>query len=142
MAGGLFYGSGAKSSGLTVSVTSRQKALEDENAGLKMMLAGQTPNMAVTHSLPRKMVAPAVKREAVAPLKAHLGLPERRACENAGAGRKMVRDQSLRARNTILRGAITGSCQRAPRSVTGGSSCQFDVTTRCRGSADSAARQG
>ena len=40
------------------------------------------------------MVTPAVKREAVVHLKAHLGLSERRACEIAGADRKMVRYQS------------------------------------------------
>ena len=49
------------------------------------------------------MVTPAVKREAVAHLKAHLGLSERRACEIAGADRKMVRYQSQRATDTALR---------------------------------------
>ena len=50
------------------------------------------------------MVTPAVKREAVAHLKAHLGLSERRACQIAGADRKMVRYQSQRAPDTALRG--------------------------------------
>jgi len=36
------------------------------------------------------MVAPAAKREAVAHLKAHLGLSGRRACHIAGADRKIV----------------------------------------------------
>ncbi len=49
------------------------------------------------------MVTPAVKREAVAHLKAHLGLSERRACQIAGADRKMVRYQSHRAPDTALR---------------------------------------
>ena len=48
----------------------------------------------------------AVKREAVAHLKAHLGLSERRACEIAGADRKMVRYQSQRAPDTALRGRL------------------------------------
>ena len=52
------------------------------------------------------MVTPAVKREAVAHLKAHLGLSERRACEIAGADRKMVRYQSQRAPDTALRGRL------------------------------------
>ena len=52
------------------------------------------------------MVTPAVKREAVAHLKAHLGLSERRACEIAGADRKMVRYQSRRAPDTALRGRL------------------------------------
>ena len=53
------------------------------------------------------MVTPAVKREAVAHLKAHLGLSERRACQIAGADRKMVRYQSQRAPDTALRGRLT-----------------------------------
>lgn len=52
------------------------------------------------------MVTPAVKREAVAHLKAHLGLSERRACQIAGADRKMVRYQSRRAPDTALRGRL------------------------------------
>ncbi len=52
------------------------------------------------------MVTPAVKREAVAHLKAHLGLSERRACEIAGSDRKMVRYQSQRAPDTALRGRL------------------------------------
>ena len=42
-------------------------------------------------------------REAVAHLKVHLGLSERRACEIAGADRKMVRSQSQRAPDMALR---------------------------------------
>jgi transposase InsO family protein len=49
------------------------------------------------------MVTPVVKREAVAHLKARLGLSERRACESAGADHKMVRYPSQRAPDTALR---------------------------------------
>ena len=49
------------------------------------------------------MVAPTVKREAVAHLKALFGLSERRACQIAGADRKMVRYQPRRAPDTVLR---------------------------------------
>jgi transposase InsO family protein len=52
------------------------------------------------------MVTPVAKREAVAHLKAHLGLSERRACQIAGADRKMVRYQSQRAPDTALRGRL------------------------------------
>ncbi len=52
------------------------------------------------------MVAPAAKREAVAHLKALFGLSERRACQIAGADRKMVRYQSRRAPDTALRGRL------------------------------------
>ena len=49
------------------------------------------------------MVTPAVKREAVAHLKARFGLSERRACRIAGADRKMVRYQPP---DTELRGRL------------------------------------
>ena len=49
------------------------------------------------------MVAPAVKREAVAHLKALFGVSERRACQIAGADRKTIRYQSRRPPDTALR---------------------------------------
>lgn len=52
------------------------------------------------------MVTPAVKREAVAHLKALLGLSERRACRIAGADRKMVRYQAQPAPDRVLRGRL------------------------------------
>lgn len=47
-----------------------------------------------------------MKREAVAHLKALLGLSERRACRIVGADRKMVRYQARRAPETELRGRL------------------------------------
>ena len=52
------------------------------------------------------MVTPAVKRDAVAHLKAQFGLSERRACQITGADRKTVRYQSQRAPDTALRGRL------------------------------------
>ena len=52
------------------------------------------------------MVTPAVKREAVAHLKARFGLSERRACQIVGADRKMIRYRSQRAPDTVLRGRL------------------------------------
>jgi putative transposase len=49
------------------------------------------------------MVGPAAKREAVAHLKAELGLSERRACTIVSADRKMIRYRSCRAPDTELR---------------------------------------
>lgn len=51
-------------------------------------------------------MTPAVKREAVAHLRARFGLSERRACRIAGADRKMVRYRSQRAPDTVLRGRL------------------------------------
>jgi putative transposase len=49
------------------------------------------------------MVGPAAKREAVAHLRAELGLSERRACSIVSADRKMIRYQSCRLPDTELR---------------------------------------
>jgi putative transposase len=106
MSEGTFYAWKAKYSGMTVSEAKRLKALEDENAKLKKLLAEQMLDMAAMKELLSKMITPAVKREAVAHLKAHLGLSERRACEIAGADRKMVRYQSQRAPDMALRGRL------------------------------------
>ena len=54
----------------------RLKALEDENAKLKRLLAVQMLDMAARRNSCKKMVTPAMKREAVAHLKAHLGRSE------------------------------------------------------------------
>ncbi|MDX5370703.1 MAG: IS3 family transposase [Alphaproteobacteria bacterium] len=107
MSEGTFYAWKAKYSGMSVSEAKRLKALEDENAKLKKLLAEQMLDMAAMKELlSKKLVTPVAKREAVAHLKAHLGLSERRACQIAGADRKMVRYQSQRAPDTALRGRL------------------------------------
>lgn len=52
-----------KYSGTTLFEAKRLKALEDENARLKRLLAGQMPDMATTKEPESEMVTPAVKRE-------------------------------------------------------------------------------
>ena len=49
------------------------------------------------------MVGPAAKREAVAHLRAVMGLSERRACSVVGADRKTIRYRSRRAPEAELR---------------------------------------
>lgn len=49
------------------------------------------------------MVGPVARREAVAHLKAVMGLSERRACSFVGADRKMVRYRSVRPQDEQLR---------------------------------------
>ncbi len=51
-------------------------------------------------------MTPVAKREAVAHLKSHRGLSERRACQIAGADRKMVRYEPHRAPYTALPGRL------------------------------------
>ncbi|WP_143514690.1 IS3 family transposase [Primorskyibacter flagellatus] len=104
MSEGTFYAWKAKFSGMTVSDAKRLKTLEDENAKLKKLLAEQMLDAAAMKELlGKKMVGPAVKREAVAHLRTRLGLSERRACTIVGADRKMIRYQSIRPPETELR---------------------------------------
>jgi len=82
---------------MTVSDAKRLKALEDEIAKLKMLLAEQMLDAAAMKELlSKKIVMPAVKRAVVAHLRARMGLSERRACQIVGADRKMVRYRSVR----------------------------------------------
>ncbi|WP_199260336.1 IS3 family transposase [Paracoccus binzhouensis] len=97
----------AKYGGMDVSDAKRLKALEDENARLKNLLADQMLEVsALRELLSKKMVGPAAKREAVAHLQAVMGLSERRACSIVGADRKMIRYRSRRPPETELRGRL------------------------------------
>ena len=96
-----------KYGGMDVSDAKRLKALEDENAKLKKLLADQMLEAsALRELLCKKMVGPAAKREAVAHLRAVMGLSERRACSVVGADRKMIRYRSCRPPETELRGRL------------------------------------
>ncbi|WP_394114191.1 IS3 family transposase [Xanthobacter wiegelii] len=97
----------AKFGGMDVSEAKRLKQLEDENAKLKKLLAEQMLDAAAMRELLfKKMVGPAVKREAVVHLRAMMGLSERRACSIVGADRKMVRYRSRRPPDTALRAQL------------------------------------
>ncbi|WP_442967026.1 IS3 family transposase, partial [Rhizobium sp. C4] len=99
-----FYNWKAKYGGMEVSEAKRLKALEEENAKLKKLLAEQMLDVAALRELLfKKMVGPAAKRDAVAHLKAMMGLSERRACQIVSADRKMIRYQSCRASEDELR---------------------------------------
>ncbi|WP_223569158.1 IS3 family transposase [Agrobacterium tumefaciens] len=99
-----FYNWKAKYGGMEVSEAKRLKALEEENAKLKKLLAEQMLDAAALRELlGKKMVGPAAKREAVAHLKAVMGLSERRACQIISADRKMVRYRSRRPSEAELR---------------------------------------
>ena len=104
MSEGTFYNWKAKYDGMTVSDAKRLKAPEDANARLKKLLAEQRLDAAAMKELlSKKMVRPAVKREAVAHLQARMGLSERRACRIVGADRKMIRYRFVRPPETELR---------------------------------------
>lgn len=79
---------------MTVSEVKRLKTLKDNNAKLKKLLVEQMLDLVAMKDLVTKMVGPAVKREAVAYLRASHGLSERRACRILDADRKMARYQA------------------------------------------------
>ncbi|MGR6465806.1 IS3 family transposase [Rhizobium sp. PAMB 3182] len=102
-----FYNWKAKYGGMEVSEAKRLKALEDENARLKKLLAEQMLDAAaVRELLGKKMVGPAAKRDAVTHLKTVMGLSERRACQIISADRKMVRYRSCRPPEVELRAKL------------------------------------
>ncbi|MBP0115387.1 IS3 family transposase [Bradyrhizobium vignae] len=97
----------AKFGGMDVSEAKRLRALEDENAKLKKLLAEQMLDAAALRELLfKKMVGPAAKRAAVAHLQAVMSLSERRACSIVGADRKMIRYRSSRPPDATLRGRL------------------------------------
>ncbi|WP_430253327.1 IS3 family transposase [Neorhizobium sp. DAR64872/K0K18] len=102
-----FYNWKAKYGGMEVSEAKRLKALEDENAKLKKLLAEQMLDVAALRELlGKKMVGPAAKREAVAHLKVTMGLSERRACQIISADRTTVRYRSSRPPEVDLRAKL------------------------------------
>nr|WP_121991101.1 MULTISPECIES: IS3 family transposase [Brucella/Ochrobactrum group] len=102
-----FYNWKAKYGGMEVSEAKRLKALEEENAKLKKLLAEQMLDAtALRELLSQKMVGPAAKRDAVAHLKDIMGLSERRACQIVSADRKMIRYRSCRPPEVELRAKL------------------------------------
>ncbi|XUY30216.1 IS3 family transposase (plasmid) [Agrobacterium sp. rho-8.1] len=102
-----FYNWKAKYGRMEVSEAKRLKALEDENAKLKKLLAEQMLDVAALRELlGKKMVGPAAKREAVTHLKVTMGLSERRACQIISADRKTVRYRSSRLPELELRAKL------------------------------------
>ena len=76
-----FYQWKAKFGGLEVSEARRLRTLEDENARLKRLLADADAGQRDAEGRRgKKMVTPAARREAVAHLREHHGVSERRAC--------------------------------------------------------------
>ncbi|WP_230279135.1 IS3 family transposase [Croceicoccus sp. Ery15] len=94
----------SKYGGLEVSDARRLKELESENAKLKRLLAdAMLDKAALKDLLGKKVLTPAVKREAVAHLQACHGMSERRACSVIDADRKSVRYRSTRDDDAELR---------------------------------------
>ena len=111
---------------MDVSEAKRLKALEDENAQAEEAAGGVDARRGgAAGASVKKMVGPAAKREAVAHLRAVMGLSERRACHIVAADRKMIRYRVTAAAGYRTARAAARSRQRsAGGSATGGcSSC-------------------
>ncbi|RAK61926.1 IS3 family transposase [Phenylobacterium kunshanense] len=111
-----FYKWKAKFGGLDVSEARRLKALEDENAKLKRMLAdAMLDNVALKDLLGKKVVTPAAHREAAAYLQSTYEMSERRACRVIGADRASVRYQATRPDDGALRERLKALAQERRR---------------------------
>nr|WP_153006246.1 IS3 family transposase [Sphingomonas sanguinis] len=99
-----FYKWKAKYGGLEISEARRLKALEDENARLKRLLAdAMLDNAALKEMGGKKLVTPDAKRRAVHLIRERLGLSERRACDIVGVARRVVRYKPVRSDDGTLR---------------------------------------
>ncbi|MFG1481177.1 IS3 family transposase [Xanthobacter sp. V4C-4] len=102
-----FYKFKAKYGGMDVSDARRLKALEDENARLKKLLAEQMLDNAILKDVAgKKMVTPDAKRKAVAHACAEHGVSQRRACKALSVDRTSMRYRSVRPDDARLREAI------------------------------------
>jgi len=90
-----------------VSDAKRLKALEDENAKLKKLLAEAMLDNAILKDVAaKKMVTPGAKRDAVVHAQKAFGVSERRACTGIGIARRVARYVSRRADDEPLRARL------------------------------------
>ncbi len=101
-----FYKYKAKYGGMDVSDARKLKALEDENAKLKKLLAEAMLDNAILKDVAAKMVTPDVKRDAVAHVCAQHGVSQRRACEVLSFDRSSMRYRSVRPNDAAIREAM------------------------------------
>ncbi|WP_394100539.1 IS3 family transposase [Xanthobacter wiegelii] len=102
-----FYKFKAKYGGMDVSDARRLKALEDENARLKKLLAEQMLDNAILKDVAaKKLVTPDARRKAVAHACAAHGVSQRRACKALSVDRTSMRYRSIRPEDAGLREAM------------------------------------
>src|SRR5258708_33708248 len=106
MSSASFYGWKAKYGGMDVSDARRLKTLEAENTRLKKLLADAMLDAAALKDLlGKKMVGPAVCREAARHLQASFGMSERRARRPLGTDRSWGQ-VGVEGRRLPLRGTV------------------------------------
>jgi len=98
-----FYNWKAKYGGMEVSEAKRLKALQEENARLKKLLAEQMLDAAALRELLAKNGRACRQARSCHASEGYHGLSERRACQIVSADRKTVRYQSCRPPEVELR---------------------------------------
>ena len=117
-----FYG--AKYGGLSVSEAKRLRALESENARAEEALCRRHARQRDAEgSAVKKMVTPAVKREAVVHLRSAFEVSERRACSVIEVPRMTVRYRSRRPDDLGLRERLRALAHKRRRFGTGDYMC-------------------
>ncbi|MDN5925485.1 MAG: IS3 family transposase [Hyphomicrobiales bacterium] len=102
-----FYKYKAKFGGMEVSDARKLKALEDENARLKKLLAETMLDNAMLKDVAsKKLVTPDVKRDAVVHVCEKHGVSQRRACEVLSVDRSSMRYRSIRPDDAHIREAM------------------------------------
>ncbi|MEG8018615.1 MULTISPECIES: IS3 family transposase [unclassified Sphingomonas] len=115
MSSATYYAWKAKFGGLEVSDAKRLRALEEENARLKRLLADTMLDNAGLKDLLSKNGDACREAEAVAHLQTALGMSERRACAVVGADRKSMRYRSCRGDDGDLRSRLRELAQQRRR---------------------------
>ncbi len=110
-----FYKWKAKYGGMDVSEARRLKALEDENAKLKRMLADSMLDNVALKGLLGKVVTPAAHRAAAAHLQSAYEMSERRACRVLGVDRTNVRYRTTQPDDGALRDRLKALAQERRR---------------------------
>ncbi|QFR33437.1 IS3 family transposase [Ancylobacter sp. TS-1] len=106
----------ARFGGMDVSEAKRLRALEDENAKLKRMLADAMLDNVALKDLPGKeVVTPAAERRAVVHLMDVHGMSERRACKATGFCRMTMRYKATRVNDASLRERMKAIAQERRR---------------------------
>ncbi|MEP9356866.1 IS3 family transposase [Xanthobacter sp. KR7-65] len=106
----------ARFGGMDVSEAKRLRALEDENAKLKRMLADAMLDNVALKDLPGKeVVTSAAERRAVAHLMEAHGMSERRACKATGFCRMTMRYEATRGNDASLRERMKAIAQERRR---------------------------
>ena len=104
VSGATFYKWKSKFGGMDVSDAKRLKALEDENAKLKKLLAETMLDNAILKDInSRRVVTPAAKWQVVAHACTTHEVSERRECQAIGVDRSTVRYRSLRPDDGAVR---------------------------------------